>query len=88
MKTLKNAHNTGVLATGETRQRRPGCFRLGRKGGPGGSSRARFPSESRADALRLVPLWSYARLPRVVICDPELKLLDIRVYCMLAGSVW
>jgi len=34
------------------------------------------------------PLWNYARLPREVICDPELKLLDIRVYCMLAGSVW
>jgi hypothetical protein len=34
------------------------------------------------------PLWNYARLPREVVCDPELKLLDIRVYCMLAGSVW
>jgi len=34
------------------------------------------------------PLWAYARLPREVIGDPELKLLDIRVYCMLAGSVW
>ena len=23
-----------------------------------------------------------------MVCDPELKLLDIRVYCILAGSVW
>ena len=34
------------------------------------------------------PLWRYARLPREVVCDPELKVLDIRVYCILAGSVW
>jgi len=34
------------------------------------------------------PLWNYARVPREVVCDRELKLLDIRVYCMLAGSVW
>jgi len=34
------------------------------------------------------PLWAYARLPREGIGDPELKLLDMRVYGMLAGSVW
>ena len=34
------------------------------------------------------PVWEYARLPREVACDQALKLLDIRVYCMLSGSVW
>jgi hypothetical protein len=32
--------------------------------------------------------WLYARVPREVVCDAGLKVLDIRVYCMLAGSVW
>src|SRR5258708_4797838 len=35
-----------------------------------------------------LPPWDYARVPREVVCDRELKLLDVRVYCMLAGSVW
>jgi hypothetical protein len=35
-----------------------------------------------------LPSWSYARVPREVVCDEDLKLRDVRVYCMLAGSVW
>ena len=35
-----------------------------------------------------LPNWRYARVPREVVCDSGLKVLDIRVYCMLAGSVW
>jgi hypothetical protein len=35
-----------------------------------------------------LPNWLYARVPCEVVCDPSLKALDIRVYCMLAGSVW
>jgi hypothetical protein len=35
-----------------------------------------------------LPNWLYARVPREVVCDPGLAVLDIRVYCMLAGSVW
>ena len=35
-----------------------------------------------------LPYWRYARIPREVVCDPGLEPLDIRVYCILAGSVW
>ena len=35
-----------------------------------------------------LPNWLYARVPREVVCDPGLEVLDIRVYCMLAGAVW
>jgi len=35
-----------------------------------------------------LPRWAYARIPREVVCDATLKMLDVRVYCMLAGSVW
>ena len=35
-----------------------------------------------------LPNWLYARVPREVVCDPGLEVLDIRVYCMLAGPVW
>ena len=30
----------------------------------------------------------YARVPREVVCDPGLEVRDVRVYCMLAGSMW
>jgi hypothetical protein len=35
-----------------------------------------------------LPSWLFARVPCEVVCDRSLKPLDIRVYCMLAGSVW
>jgi hypothetical protein len=35
-----------------------------------------------------LPPWDYARIPRDIACDANLKPLDVRVYCMLAGSVW
>ena len=35
-----------------------------------------------------LPNWVYARVPREVVCDQNLKPLDVQVYCMLAGSVW
>ena len=32
--------------------------------------------------------WSYARVPWEVVCDRQLKPLDIRVYCMISGPTF
>jgi hypothetical protein len=35
-----------------------------------------------------LPAWAYARVPREVVCDSNLKFLDVRVYSVLSGDVW
>jgi hypothetical protein len=35
-----------------------------------------------------LPAWQYARVPWEVVCDKQLKPLDIRVYCMISGPTF